>query len=54
MTDNELRAHDIAITLLPSQYRAVSKEIENPDYIQVYKSLYDVLLKSINREFGEE
>lgn len=54
MTDNELRAHDIAVRLLPEQYRAVAKEIENPDYVHVYKALYDVLLKSINHEFGQE
>ena len=54
MTDNELRAHDIAMALLMSEYAKVSQRTDKPDIVQVYKSLYGTILESVNQEFCDK
>lgn len=58
MTDNEKRAHDLAIYALskigPTEEQikaAESGAIISIDYYKEYKSLYSHLLSSFNRDF---
>ncbi|MCI9081452.1 MAG: hypothetical protein HFI70_03860 [Lachnospiraceae bacterium] len=58
MTDNEKRAHDLAITLLPAMIDSKAQNIAennstnsvNP--VDCYMELYKNALKSFNREFS--
>lgn len=60
MTDNEKRAHDLAIALLPktidskAEKIAASGNIESIDAFDCYMELYKNSLKSFNREFSAD
>ena len=64
MTDNERRAHDLAISALPKivEYRLKAQVQTNPadkngvistnaDYYKIYKELYSSALSAFNRDF---
>lgn len=58
MTDNEKRAHDLAISMLPISYdmnmRTAEKEkasVVNFDAYNEYMSFYEQALKNFNQDF---
>lgn len=58
MTDNEKRAHDFAIALLPIALPQVAKHLPvgesgqvNVDAFRTYMATYTLVLDSFNREF---
>lgn len=55
MTDNEKRAHDLAISLVPLDYEKNYKEsINKPnsyDFYDVYKANYDYFLERLNEDY---
>lgn len=60
MTDNEQRAHDLAValttTLLTPEYlvsEAIPREKVNVDVYAKYKGLYESILKALNRDYPE-
>lgn len=50
MTDNEKRAHDIAIALLPILYSKTQDQTPVDAYAE-YKNAYECALANINRDF---
>lgn len=60
MTDNEKRAHDLAIAMVPVMYEinvqsALSTQIEKTEFdvYATYVDIYERSLKAINRDFPE-
>ena len=56
MTDNEKRAHDLAIASIPLLYTDAqnAKEEDNRfDLYNAYMSVYNEALKSFNRDFPD-
>lgn len=61
MTDNEKRAHDIAITVLPARINnAIDTFVKTgnadnaPDVYQLYKSTYEMTLKALNQDYPDQ
>lgn len=50
MTDNEKRAHDIAIALLPILYNKSQDKTPFDAYAE-YKNAYEHALECVNRDF---
>lgn len=56
MTDNEKRAHDLAIASIPFLFSATknTKHEDNPfDLYAAYLSTYNEVLKAFNRDFPD-
>lgn len=60
MTDNEKRAHDIAVTTLPIAYKMRIAEAKNRGDVEInvdlyteYLSAYNKVLPGINRDFPD-
>lgn len=56
MTDNEKRAHDLAIASIPILYNAAKNaesEDNRFDLYATYLSTYNEALKAINRDFSD-
>lgn len=62
MTDNEKRAHDIAVALLPEflhveMNKSLVEESNSThtfNIYEAYKTEYDSMLKAINRDFPDD
>lgn len=60
MTDNQKRAHDFSIAMLPNAITSIAQEASknnlesiNIDVYKAYKALYNETLKALDRDFPD-
>lgn len=53
MTDNEKRAHDIAVAAMVIAGKIPNKDENSVDIYQYYISAYNAAIKSVNRDFPD-
>lgn len=58
MTDNEKRAHDLAVALLPVELQIANRQyhegkVESIDLYAIYLQRYNQLLDNINADFPQ-
>lgn len=54
MTDNEKRAHDIAVAAMIISGKIPNKDENTVDLYQYYISAYNAALESVTRDFPDE